>query len=741
MLWGETEFRQQFTVDREGFVFIPEVGQVFVNGLNLGELEDKISKILSKFYSSLNPVVGKPSTFLDVSLGKLRPLRVMVLGDVAQPGSYTISPTTTLFSSLYYFGGPTFQGSLRDIHLIRNGKKISSIDFYDYLLSGHSKNDVRLQLDDVIFIPKRGKTVSISGEINRPGIYELKTGENLNNLIEIASGLKATTYLKHAQIDRIVPATERDTAGMDRMILDLELGEIISGKAEGLLFDGDKIKLFSILDVRGNVATISGASISRPGIYEIEDSTTVRDLILKADSLLGDVYVGRADIVRLREDLREEIIKIDLEKVLMRDSKHNLLLKPFDRVEIYSMSQMRPIYKVSIMGHVKLGGTYPLLENLSLYDLVFKYGGFEDAEFKEQAYLGRADIRRLNDDNITRKILKFNLGELLDNSEKYNNFLLKPGDIIEIYSKSLFLKPSVVSLFGEVNNPGDYELKDGMNLADLIIESGGLSNDLFFFKIEISRLDPNNKNGEKLASIIEINVNEIYDYNESKQSFHEKIYAKLSSYEIMPYDFITIRSDPNFKKQSSVEIRGEVLYPGFYTIKDKGEMITDIIQRAGGLAKSAYPSSCDYYRDGEKIQLSLNKVLKKPNSKSNIIIKNGDIIIINERPELIFMKGEVNNPGAYKFMSGKRLRYYLGISGGYNRDSDKSSIYVIYPDGTSVNYSRWSLLSPKIKDGSTIVIPKLPETEPLNKTEFASDIASIIGNISQALAMVILARN
>ena len=238
MLWGETEFRQQFTVDREGFVFIPEVGQVFVNGLNLGELEDKISKILSKFYSSLNPVVGKPSTFLDVSLGKLRPLRVMVLGDVAQPGSYTISPTTTLFSSLYYFGGPTFQGSLRDIHLIRNGKKISSIDFYDYLLSGHSKNDVRLQLDDVIFIPKRGKTVSISGEINRPGIYELKTGENLNNLIEIASGLKATTYLKHAQIDRIVPATERDTAGMDRMILDLELGEIISGKAEGLLFDG-----------------------------------------------------------------------------------------------------------------------------------------------------------------------------------------------------------------------------------------------------------------------------------------------------------------------------------------------------------------------------------------------------------------------------------------------------------------------------------------------------------------------
>ena len=174
MLWGETQFRQVLTVDREGFVFIPEIGQVFVNGLNLNLLESKLFRVLSQSYASLNPQSRKPTTFLDVSLGNLRPLRIQVLGEVAQPGAYTVSPSATLFSALYYFNGPTTLGSLRDIRMIRGGKEIASIDFYDYLLTGKKPRDQKLQLDDVIFIPKRLKTVTIEGEINRPGIFELK---------------------------------------------------------------------------------------------------------------------------------------------------------------------------------------------------------------------------------------------------------------------------------------------------------------------------------------------------------------------------------------------------------------------------------------------------------------------------------------------------------------------------------------------------------------------------------------
>ena len=204
MLWGETQFREVLTVDREGFVFIPEIGQVFVNGLNLNLLESKLFRVFSQSYASLNPQDRTPTTFLDVSLGNLRPLRIQVLGEVAQPGAYTVSPSATLFSSLYYFNGPTTLGSLRDIQLIRGGKKVTSIDFYDYLLTGKKPKDQKLQLDDVIFIPRRSKTVTIEGEINRAGVFEIKPEESLIDLINLAGDLKITAYLDRAQIDRIV---------------------------------------------------------------------------------------------------------------------------------------------------------------------------------------------------------------------------------------------------------------------------------------------------------------------------------------------------------------------------------------------------------------------------------------------------------------------------------------------------------------------------------------------------------
>ena len=247
MLWGETQFRQKFKVDREGYIFIPDIGQVFVNGLTLEKLEKKIFKLLSKVYSSLKSSGGRGTTFLDISLGEVRPLRIMVLGDIAQPGAYSVSPATTLFTSLYYFAGPTSQGSLRDIQLIRNGKNIASVDFYNYLLTGKMVDDVRLQLDDVIFIPKRGKTISLYGEVNRQAIFEIKENEGLNQLLKMAGGLKNTAYLERAQIDRIVPFNERNEYWNDRVLEDFNLGSVINDDKSLVLRDGDQIEIFSII--------------------------------------------------------------------------------------------------------------------------------------------------------------------------------------------------------------------------------------------------------------------------------------------------------------------------------------------------------------------------------------------------------------------------------------------------------------------------------------------------------------
>ena len=207
MLWGETESYDEYLVSKDGYIFVKNIGQIFVNGLTLEKVEQKLYKNLQKVFSTLGPNSGMSTTYLDVTLGKssLRPLRIFALGEVAQPGAYNVNSSASLFTSLYYFNGPTINGSLRDIRLIRGGKQITSIDFYDFLLSGKQVGDVKLQRGDVIFVPQRGKSIAMKGEIKRPQIFELKEDETLKDLITYAGGFVTSTYTKRAQIKRVVP--------------------------------------------------------------------------------------------------------------------------------------------------------------------------------------------------------------------------------------------------------------------------------------------------------------------------------------------------------------------------------------------------------------------------------------------------------------------------------------------------------------------------------------------------------
>ena len=511
MLWGETQFRQVLKVDREGFVFIPEIGQVFVNGLDLNLLESKLFRVFSQSYASLSPQGSRtPTTFLDVSLGNLRPLRIQVLGEVAQPGAYTVSPSATLFSALYYFNGPTFFGSLRDIQLIRDEERIASIDFYDYLLTGKKPKDQKLQLDDVIFIPPRLKTVSIKGEVNRNGIYELKHSENLDDLIEIAGGLKVTAYLGRSQVDRVVPFTDREKLGMDRMYIDLNLNEVIESEEGFLLQDEDHVQIFSILDNRQNVVELTGAVI-RPGYYDTGGSLKLSQLIYNADGLLGDAYLERVDVVRVKADFTEELIKLNLGQAIDGDPKNDIELQGSDKVRVYGMKEMVSQTYVSIEGHVKNPGRFKLQKNMTLYDLIFKAGGVLDEEYKNKIYLERADLIRLNDDGITSKIKSFNLGKLIQSPESELNLVLKPDDVIRVYEKETFIFNKPVSIQGSIRLPGNYSLKTGMNLKDLILESGGLNENIYRFKVEIARIDPFKKNLNQHAEIFNFEMNKNFE--------------------------------------------------------------------------------------------------------------------------------------------------------------------------------------------------------------------------------------
>jgi polysaccharide biosynthesis/export protein len=727
MLWGETQFRQVFKVDIEGFLFIPEIGQVFVNGLDLSLLESKIFKVFSQFYASLNPQMGTPTTFLDVSLGNLRPLRVQVLGEVAQPGAFTVGPSATLFSSLYYFNGPTINGSLREIQLIRNGNVITTIDFYDYLFYGSKPNDQKLQLDDVIFIPRRMKTVTIQGEINRDGIYELLPDENFLQLIKIAGGLKSTAFTKHAQIDRIVPFDQRDKKNAERMIIDLE--NILNKDNSISLQDGDLINIFPILEERRNIVEINGAVV-RPGKYELQENMNISLLIKKAGNLLGDAYLDRADIVRLNPDKTEELIQFDLKKVMNKHPESDLFLENLDIIRIYEISEMIEQKSVSIVGYVKNPGEYYLKDGMTAYDLIFMSGGLLDKAFMKSMFLDRGDIIRLNNDGITSELNYFNLGLLLEGPSSENNFHLRDGDILRLYNKNLFIANFPVTINGIIKNPGEYDFKKNMTLGDLILESGGLIKNTFKYKVEIARIDTLSDNLNDYAEVF------IFDIiNNSFSDTHQNL-GKVD-FKLEPFDLISLRPDPFFQNQKTVLIEGEILFPGEYTILSSDEKISDILKRAGGLTKNAYLEASSFERNEKKILISMNNIFK--NESLNFKIENNDKIIIGSAPNTVFITGEVNAPGYHSFNPGKRLNYYIAKAGGCSPNADVKNIWIDYPNGISKKLKGKFLISPVVLDGSVISVGVKEQEEPFDKTEFASEISSIIANLAQAITIIFLA--
>jgi protein involved in polysaccharide export with SLBB domain len=567
MLWGESQFRQEFTIDREGYVFVPEVGQIFVNGLNLEALEKKFFQILSKVYSTLKPATGKPTTFMDISLGNLRPLRIIVLGEVAQPGAYSVSPSTSLSSSLYYFRGPTTRGSLRDIRLLRKGKQVGSIDFYDYILSGDTPGDLRLQLDDVVFMPPRGKTVTIRGEINRQGIYELIETEGLKDLLQIAGDLPVTAYMNRAQISRIVPADDRSELGMDRMIIDIDLEAAIADNKDTELRDGDVLKIFSIEDLEKNYVIAQGSSFMRPGRYQLLPDMKVLDLINAADGLLNDVYLTLAHIVRLNDDLTNELIPINLRKAISGDTESNISLQFMDQLIVYNKNSLTNMFtNITIKGPVKYPGSYTLNNNEKLSDLILKAGGFNDSIKKVKIMIARINpisfspvIYSIPSKNSDNKFIEIISLENPDN--ELNKFVLKSRDMVNIYPDPRDQNPGIITITGAVHFPGDYPIiSTNEKVSDIIRRAGGLLPEAYPLASTFIRS----------CKSVRLSFIEIINNPNSKENFN-----------IMANDQISIQIKPNI-----VQIIGEVQNPGLFKYYNNYSL-RDYINIAGGITVNA----------------------------------------------------------------------------------------------------------------------------------------------------------
>ena len=829
MLWGDTEDMSTYIVSRDGYIFIPNIGQVFVNGLNLAGLEKKLKKVLQKAYSSISSDNKSSSTFFDVSLGSivLKPIRVFVMGEVKQPGAYEMMPSASLFTSLYYFDGPKISGSLRDIKLIREGKEIASIDFYDFLLTGKKTNDLKLQDNDVIFIPNRALTVNVSGEVKRSSIFELKEEETFHDLKNIFGGYLSTTYMKRARIDRILSIEDRLKYGKGSEIIDINLNQLESSKKDFKIFDGDVLTFYRITNDPYRVATIEG-HIKRPGSYSIGSGLTVSQLINKADGLINDdIFRDRIDIIRQLYNGKQKFISVNLDSVLSNNINHNIELISDDLVKIYSLSDRVYSEDVSIDGYVLNPGPKPFREGMTIFDLVFQGGGFEDINRLNNTYMDRSELLRVKPDNIGLELIPFNLDSVLAgqgiaqnevemgdkitiyskeqitgdvaNTVEISGFIkfpgiyeyaknmtvsdllfkgagikdtaffnqifigradlirydiannkkniisfnlsdltndvnkdmdLNPGDRLIVYSKQMFEELNKkVTIDGVVNSPGQYELYEDMNLLDLILIAGGISNSFKSVKIDIATRHNLNMDNKKIANIKSFTfVNNKAAYLDDSNS--------IMNYKLKPNDLVRIFSN-ELLEYESILIEGEIKFPGEYTLETKEDKLTDLIKRAGGLTQYANPDASVLYRNNDTIKIDFSSLLKSSKSKYNIDLVANDRIQINPRTNLVTIIGEVSSPGVYQFIKGKNLNDYIKIAGGFSINAEKSSAFVSYPNGRSKKRSVLGF-SPPVLDGSVVKVLSKEETEPFSFTEYVTNLTAIYTDLVQAYTLIAL---
>ena len=744
LLFGSTEFQHDLVVDNEGRIFVPEVGQRTVAGSRLNSLRDDLRIWLARSYAGL--MSEPPEVLMDLSVTRLRPVEVFVLGEVDQPGRFSVPSNSTVFNALYSVGGPRETGSLRSVQVIRFGEIVHSVDLYDYLLRGYSVADVRLRSNDHVFIPARGKTVSIEGEIQRPAYYELREGEGFSELLEFAGGLNPEAYTERFQVERVIPFSEREDPRIVRRVLDYDLREVLSGTVKVDLADGDEVTIFSIPGSE-NLASLSrvqsvfiDGAVFNPGRYQLSDSlTTVRSLIEQANGLTGDAHFGRMELIRLTDQLRREVISLNLNDILEDIPTQNLVLKAQDSIRVFSNSDLEMDRFVTISGQVQNGGTFQLLEGMTLSDLLFKAGGLTDSEFLKEVFVNRADLFRKGRYEGEEFIIPFHLGDALLGSgmgpEK-----LQPGDEIRIYPIDVeVVQDRFVTISGAVKREGKFKFRDGMTLEDLVLQAGGFSEGAYLQEIEVARRDTLKDSDDRGSSIMVPLINQTLPMNVTfgvKDSLNALLAARLFALEHR--DRVFIRTNPDFEELHSITLGGEIRFPGNYALLRENETLADLITRAGGVLPTAYPKGGRLTRDNLQVIVEMEKAING-NKEADIVLLPGDEVYIPPQPNTVAVRGNVANEGLIKYEPGRRVSYYLKRAGGVRPESEL--VLLTQASGATFRVRRGLFRSnPVVDEGARIMVTRKPPKEPGERIDIGRTVVESIGIISSAMTIVVLAR-
>lgn len=473
-VWGFSAYNETYVIDKDGSIKPTETGRIYLKGLTFS---DARSLIIKKF----GQVFDLTNSKIEITLVYARVITVNIVGEVVNPGSYSISAINTAFNALVAANGPTKNGSIRKIYVRRAGKTIKTLDVYQYLLNPSSNEDFFLEDNDYIFVPLAEKIVTISGGVKRPQQYELIEKDDLQSLIQYAGGLSANAYSQSVQIKRI----KNNRA----FITDVNLDSLsLSKKAFGLS-DGDVVNIKTISDQEENFVEVEGA-VRIPGKYELKKGDKIADLIIKAEGVLDETYLDRAYLIRQKKDLTKEYISVNLGTILKnKNVPENLTLQKYDVLSVFSQKKFLDLDSITVMGSVRDPKRFLYGEGMTVKDAIYFAGGF-----KKEAANNRIEISRvINFVDTTKRviIIQDEIDKDLGIPDKVNEFKLQPYDIIFIRKIAQFSYQENVTIEGEVNYPGVYTIKENEKVTDLIERAGGLSQFAF---LEGARLFRNEKN-------------------------------------------------------------------------------------------------------------------------------------------------------------------------------------------------------------------------------------------------------
>lgn len=578
-VYGVQQYEGDLLVSAEGFITVPNVGQIKVAGLTIEAATQKIKTLMGNtVYSYLKSGGSK----LSVTLSKIRSIKVLIIG-ANRPGTFTLSSLSTVFNALYIAGGPTAFGSFREIELVRNNKVERKIDLYRLLLHGDQSDNIGLKDNDVIRIPAYKKRVELQGQVKRPGYFEVLPNESFASILDFASGFTDTAY--RASV-KIFQRSEKE-----RKVQDLESTAYNTYHPQS----GDVFVVSKILNRFENRVRITGA-VFRPDVYQLTPGMRVADLIRRADGLKEDAFTGRGQIIRLQEDLTRSILSFDIKKALAGEITNNSLLQREDEVLVSSVLDLRDSFKVTIQGEVRMPGEYEYVENLSLKDLILQAGGFTNAAFKniEIARLIKRDSIAVTDNRASTIINTEVNGDL---SSSTANIALQAFDVITVRRKAGYTIPEIVSVSGQVQYPGPYALSSrSERVSDVLRRAGGYTPDAYPEGAYLKRFktEEEKQKSSDVAKKLEKNI---------KDTTSKMIVDEITrEYDKIPLDLPLIMQSPGSVEDLVVRSRDELFIPKFDgQVKVSGSVLLvtqvpfqkrnslkDYINEAGGFSGDAW---------------------------------------------------------------------------------------------------------------------------------------------------------